>query len=344
MKSSVASELLYATTRGLGLQRLARYVTRRRIILLTIHGVLDESTRCAWTPLWPRLSLRKFERLVALLSRDYRFASLSEAIAALTGAAALRDPTIVFTFDDGYRNNLTRALPVLRHFGAVPVFFVATGRVSSQTPFAVDRLDFVLQRLAAQRAEINIDGEAQRLAPDDRAGQHAVFSRLVAGVRRGGAAVNDSAFEPLLAELESRAGTALRDPADEASGVLSWNELRPIADDGLAEIGSHTVDHTLLGTVDRATALDELVRSKRCIEDRLARPCLHFCYPAGNHSAQTPGLVRQAGYACGITNECGRNQPGCDPFVLRRIGVPPGVPLSQIVTRISGLADLMRRR
>lgn len=70
---------------------------------------------------------------------------------------------------------------------------------------------------------------------------------------------------------------------------ISWQGLTDMASTGLATIGSHTHTHALLDRADAATAADELDRSVELIEDRLAVPCRHFCYPkalAGSPAAE----------------------------------------------------------
>src|SRR4051812_40637037 len=97
-----------------GLLWLWRFLHRRHITILMVHGVMDTEQPTSWVPLRPQLSRRTLDDALCRLSRYYRFVSLDDAVAMLVGKLPLQPYSIVLTFDDGYRNNFTHALPILR--------------------------------------------------------------------------------------------------------------------------------------------------------------------------------------------------------------------------------------
>lgn len=96
------------------------------------------------------------------------------------------------------------------------------------------------------------------------------------------------------------------------------------------EIGSHTVAHSNLKTLSIAKAREEIVTSKKSLEDTFGVEVRHFCYPYGGYTAAVRDLIIEAGYvtACGV--EFGVNASPADCFALRRI-----IPLSR--------GDLLRK-
>ena len=67
-----------------------------------------------------------FRQQMAWLSRHRRVVPLSQALTELA-SGTVRPDTVVVTFDDGYRDNLTHALPVLKEFGLPATVFITTG-------------------------------------------------------------------------------------------------------------------------------------------------------------------------------------------------------------------------
>jgi len=96
---------------------------------------------------------------------------------------------------------------------------------------------------------------------------------------------------------------------------ISWAALREAVSTGLVTVGSHTHSHAVMSRVDSATAVAEVERSTRLIEDHLGQPCRHFAYPkALAPSAEADREVRRrfvtAALAGNRTNVPGRTDPG----------------------------------
>lgn len=68
-------------------------------------------------------------------------------------------PTVLFTFDDGYRDNLTRAVPLLTEFGVGAVLFCVTDRIDEASSLT----DGVRARLAPRRTYLDW-AETDRMA------------------------------------------------------------------------------------------------------------------------------------------------------------------------------------
>lgn len=71
---------------------------------------------------------------------------------------------------------------------------------------------------------------------------------------------------------------------------LGWAELRQLAAAGLA-VGSHSVSHPDLPRLPPDRVREELVGSRRVLEDRLGIPITAFCYPRGLWSPALEPLV-----------------------------------------------------
>src|SRR5690606_10566133 len=95
--------LVYAS----GLLALWRYLHRKQITILMLHGVAGENAGARWRPLWERMPASKLDAMLGVLGRYYRFLSLDEALDILAGRKPPVDYGLVLTFDDGYRNNVT---------------------------------------------------------------------------------------------------------------------------------------------------------------------------------------------------------------------------------------------
>jgi peptidoglycan/xylan/chitin deacetylase (PgdA/CDA1 family) len=84
-------------------------------------------------------------------------------------------------------------------------------------------------------------------------------------------------------------------------------------------IGSHSLSHPYLTRLSRRDAREEIVTSKKKLEDTFGVPIDDFCYPYGNWNETVRDLVIEAGYHTACTADFGVNPPDVSPFSLRRI-------------------------
>jgi Polysaccharide deacetylase len=112
-----------------------------------------------------------------------------------------------------------------------------------------------------------------------------------------------SVARPVLDSLGARAmlyvatdyverGKTYRDPVP--SEVLTWQSLRELMRDG-HEVGSHTHTHALLTRCHPRRFQQELLLSKKAIEDHLNAPARHFAFPWGRYDAAVLAGVRATG-------------------------------------------------
>ena len=112
---------------------------------------------------------------------------------------------------------------------------------------------------------------------------------------------------------------------------LTWDELRRIADEGMA-IGSHSWTHRSMGSFSLDEAAEEARRSREALERQLRRPVLAYAYPYGtraDYSAEIAKRVADAGYKVAFTSQHGPVRPardlsGLDALMLPRIKIEAG--------------------
>lgn len=105
--------------------------------VLMYHRVVDAPPRVSW-PTW-NVPPEQFEQqLAGLLSRGWVAWPLSQVLACRERGLPIPRKTFVVTFDDGYANNFTQALPILTRLGVPATVFVATAYLDSEQPFPSD--------------------------------------------------------------------------------------------------------------------------------------------------------------------------------------------------------------
>src|SRR3954470_2645969 len=206
-----------------------------------------------------------------------------------------------FTLDDGYRDNRDFALPVMREFDAPLTVYVA-----SDFAEGCGRLWWVaLERVIAKASSIEapIGGVVTSFDASTPAAKQAAFDRLHDWLR---ALPGEHDLQREISAL------CARHDVDEAAIArdlcMSWDELKPFADDPLVTIGAHTITHCNLAKQAEATATFEMTTGRTRIESELQRPVAHLAYPYGDRIAAGPrefALARAAGFKTAVTTRPG---------------------------------------
>jgi len=112
----------------LGAAWLARWFQRRRLVVVCYHGVTQQPDGVPGDDAGLHVRAERFRRQLRFLRSRYNVISLDQYRQAIRGADVSLPPNpLLITFDDGKRNCLTAALPLLEAEGLAAAFFVITG-------------------------------------------------------------------------------------------------------------------------------------------------------------------------------------------------------------------------
>jgi peptidoglycan/xylan/chitin deacetylase (PgdA/CDA1 family) len=257
--------------------------------------------------------VRVFERQMEGLSRYYNVYPLEE----LVERAFRKDippRAVAITFDDGYRDSYDNAFPILKRFGFPTTIFLTTGAIESQIPLWHDRVFYAFGETHAPAA--NIGGKQYPLGTfEERDKAVFAFRRYLRDYEYGRW---NSLIEQLCADL----GVALVNCHRNAQ-KLSWSQVEEMSKYRIT-FGAHTVTHPILTNLALPEAMDEVLASKKTIEEKLNAPARLFAYPNGNRGDFNEPIkhaLKEAGFLCAVTILWGSNDFQTDPFELRRVGM-----------------------
>lgn len=276
-----AFELLAATR----LPRLIRKLSRSRGVILTLHRVVPEPPE-EFSPNAILQVTPEFLEAAILGVRELGLdiVPLDEAIDRIVAPGAAGRKFVVFTFDDGYRDNLEHALPILRKHKCPFTLYVPTALVEARGEIWWQALEDII----AREDLIAIEQTGDRFQTRDLAGKQAAYAELYARMR----AMPELARVALIRSMAARYRLDLR--AHCRSLIMDWHELRIFADDPLCTIGAHTVHHYELAKLSAEDARSEIVLSRDILAGRLGKAPRHLSYPIGGRASAGPREYRMA--------------------------------------------------
>jgi peptidoglycan/xylan/chitin deacetylase (PgdA/CDA1 family) len=310
-KKALKRSILQAS-RMAGLTALGRRLTRGGFRIIGFHGVSIEDEHVRFPTLF--ISPESFERRLQFLTRRYKVVSLDDAITQHR-SGRVRPNQVVLTFDDGFYNFLSRAVPILKKYGAHGTIYVVTSEVESGDPvFNLLAKDVVLA--TPRRSASGLPH-----APDTMVD----LSTPVARQRAAEAIVNVLNTTCDTSETRYRFARALGELLDvdvEAKlrarlwHLLTPAEVRTVAEAGFG-VQLHTHSHRNVVNF-RESVRDEVRTNREVLERLTGRRPLHFCYPLGLWDrAVWPDLTAE-GVETAVTTRNGPNYAQTPPLALRR--------------------------
>lgn len=254
--------------------------------------------------------LRGFVAQLRALRSMTNVVPLESAVADLRAGRRLPHRAVALTFDDGYRDNLELAVPVLRDLGLPAMFYLVPGILDGDVTPWWERAGWAFARATVERAVFA--GTALDLTTDQA--RTASLERVEAVLK----ARDEAGRQEGVAELVA----ALAPKGDGPGHVLfmDWDDAKRLVGSGAA-VGSHTMRHSILARESGPSQLDDLQESKRRLESELQTPIGSLAYPNGqadDYDATTRAAVGAAGFSSAVTT-CGLvTARSTDPFDVRR--------------------------
>lgn len=281
----------------------------QRLSILIYHRVLP-----GLDPLRPREpDVARFRWQMELLAGAFNVLPLTEAVSRLeSGTLPARAAAI--TFDDGYADNCTLALPVLREFGLPATVFVTTGFLNGGRMFN-DTVIEAVRRLEGDSFDLctlEVEGLNGSWPLRDSADRNALVRRLLPVYKYA---------DPISrTQMTERIENQLDEPLTDQP-MMTDEQVLELHQSGIA-IGAHTVSHPILCNLPANRAWEEIVGSKRYLERLLDSPVSMFAYPNGrvgeDYDETHVDQLRSAGFLGAVSTNPGVATPKADFFQLPR--------------------------
>lgn len=265
---------------------------RARLSILIFHRVLSQAD-----PLFPgQQDASRFNEVLSWMARWFQVIPLDEAVSRL-GSGTLPARAAAITFDDGYADNATNALPILQSHGMVATFFIATSLLDGGLMWN-DSVIEVVRSFRGKVLDLH-DAGLGSFCLESHEQRRIAIESLLGHIKYLGPHQRQEA----VAQIINIAGGGLPDNL-----MMRSEQVLELRNAGM-QIGAHTCSHPILEKIPDNQALSEIANSKSVLESLLGESVTLFAYPNGkpdmDYSAKHVAMVRQAGYVAAVSTASG---------------------------------------
>ncbi len=216
--------------------------------------------------------------ILSLKTSGYEFISMDELAERVKNPSkySKAKPFISITLDDGYRDNLTNAVPVFRRHQVPYMIYIAPALTEAKAPLWWEELELII----AQQTKLTID------LPEGR-------KEFDISTTKQKLSIYDQLVHQLLLDTDQYLQREIITKLCKAycfdstkhteKHIMNWKELGELLNDPLCSLGAHTINHFALSKLSTEDAFNEIKLSVDEIKSKLGHQTEHFAYPYGFH-------------------------------------------------------------
>jgi peptidoglycan/xylan/chitin deacetylase (PgdA/CDA1 family) len=250
------------------------YYFRGNGAILTYHRVLPDSIICQDSILNIAVSTTNFRKQIEYLKNNFSILPIHSFLRHINSES--KQFKLLITFDDGYKDNLDYAYPILKEFNVPAVIYVITKFINNKFyPWWI-KLDYFIRNnrsLKYKKKKFklfkNIFLHGDQLTIDKQ------LSFFIKKKNK----INDQIF-------------------------LNHKEVKHLSEQKLITIGSHSHSHYNFSKLKENQALNEFKISKSVLEKIIKKKIRHFSYPYGayeNINLEHTKILKKLGYLSAVT-------------------------------------------
>lgn len=259
---------------------------------------------------------KELDEHIIFFKTHFKIINLQQLSTLLKSNKPIEERLMCITFDDGYIDNYSNALSVLKKHEISASFFIATGLIGNTTVPWWDKVAYLLKTYSPQQIKLKNWKKAVIKTGDEEMFIRNVLTQIKCCT---------TSAQDQISQLELSLGHRQGYPNAE---FMDWNHLQVLLEEGM-EIGAHSHNHDILTKLTEDELFYELSHSKELLESKLNTQISAFSYPVGNRSTyneQVIEVLKNNGYELAFNFQPGINRlPLSSPYDLHRFPIAPGM-------------------
>jgi peptidoglycan/xylan/chitin deacetylase (PgdA/CDA1 family) len=282
-----------------------------KLSILIFHRVLPETD-----PLFPdEPDARRFDEVMSWVRTWFKVMPLNAAVDALR-KRNLPPRALAITFDDGYADNRTTALPILERHGLSATFFIATGYLNGGRMWN-DTVIESIRNSKVKSLELNAikpfrDSGLNSLPIRSLLDKRNAIQRIVGQIKYLPATEREATSQSIADQCAANLPNNL---------MMTGEQIIDLQRAGML-IGAHTITHPILAKLGPDDARKEISGSKQFLESLLEEEINLFAYPNGrpdlDFQIKDAAIVKELGFKAGVTTAWGVAKTDSDLMQLPR--------------------------
>ncbi len=268
---------------GFGDLLLSSNRKKGRVPVLVFHKIIPE-----YDQIWPGIHPKLFEEILILLKKHYTILPLNDLY--LKQASELKNACFI-TFDDGYKDYLDYAYPILKNHSVPSTLFVLPYQITNKGHIWTSAIIFFVKHYSVNEIEEFFTKRRIKINFTDKNDYFKINLDITIHLCNLGQVQRMSAIYDLREKF-------VADKRIIENELLSFDELRLLGPE-LVSVASHSLTHpSFKKETDPVFIETELKDSKEIIEKETGQEVNAFAFPFANYSEASLSFAKKLYKLC----------------------------------------------
>lgn len=321
---SIARNIVFPLIYAIRIDKILLVRAAKKGLIINFHGVTNIKGNRFNNR---HLDVDDFEKTIVYFKKNFNIAPLKELFEYHAQNKKFSKKTIALTFDDGYINNFTQALPVLKKHNVPATFYLISKGLKDKSYYVwPDIIDLIQREL---KEDIIIDAGKFKYP-----GFYCETLKLnlidflkSAGLKREKYIQELSAKYPFYKEIAQKFPQLIE--------LVREQEFKNYANEPLIEYGSHTHTHYNLEFLPDDECRKELEESKKIIEEVTGKKVVSLAFPDGSYSKKTLEIAFNSGYKNLVAVDYKFNEDNMQKGLLSRFTISNSTTVESNMLRLA---------
>lgn len=260
------------------------------------------------------LDVNLFREQIAFMKSNFNIVTMEQVLEAISTKEKLPEKALLLTFDDGYADNYTVAMPVLEEYGVQGSFFIPGKTFTTHQLLDVNKIHYVLASANIYNLVEDLKKEMdyyrgqefQYASTEELFAKYAVASRFdikeTVFVKQMLQTVLPEKLRNIISSKLFAKYVGVTEEQLAYELYMSEEQIRTMKRHGMF-IGIHGYDHYWLGNLPVEQMENDISLALDALDEFVDRKQWVMNYPYGNYNKDVLAYISKQGACLGLTTE-----------------------------------------
>jgi len=290
------------------------------LIILLYHGITKYKSKGIENISNKHIHVDSYFKQMRWLKDNSNLISMDEVVFNYKNSIPFKKNSVAITFDDGFENNYSVAMPIIRDLKIPTTFYISSGMISSDDMFWVDKLEDCINLTLKKEIPIKLNGNTEIYSISDNENKIISLKKIKKICKSSKNSERLDIVKQVIKETKIN-------PSNEHSPnykILEWDQLIEMNEDPNVIIGGHSLRHEILSSLKIEEMKKNIKDSLNLLKKNLKEDIIHYSYPEGQEEHFNINVIKylkSEGIICSPSAKYGRNTKKEDLFNLNRVMV-----------------------